>query len=161
MESENKIKMLDRYDNYYNWINNKGSFILALNTMIISGFFIGFNNMLPLITQCEMSLFKILIGLIILLSLVAIFIVILAIIPFLNSDKKSFWFFNDVANRELGSFVKEIDNQTNEEIITDLNSQLYYLAKGLKRKHCKIKIALILNIIQLFIIGIIAFLIVF
>lgn len=88
------------------------------------------------------------------------FFTILAIIPYLDSNKKSFWFFNDIANRSHQSFLEEIDVQTQNEEESDINNQIYYLAKGLKKKHRKIKISLIINMIQFAFLILIAFIII-
>lgn len=159
METEHKIKIIERYDTYFSGINNKGAFILALNTLIISGFLIGIKDMKSLVSCSEFCFFDITVGFAILFSIISMLFTISAIIPYLNSSKKSFWFFNDVANRTIEDFTSEIDTQNAESLKTDINEQIYYLADGLKKKHRKIQIALYFNFIQMFLIGFIAYII--
>jgi hypothetical protein len=159
MEAENKIKIIERFDAYYSGINNKGAFILAINTFVISGMLIGLKDLQSMISCNEINVFKILIGLIIFLSLASMILTISAIIPYLNSDKKSLWFFNDVANRNKEEFLNEIETQTEEAQNADINEQIHYLSLGLKRKHNKIRVALILNFIQMFLLGFLTYLI--
>lgn len=45
MKEENKIKIIERYDGYFAEINNKGAFVLAFNSLILSGFLIGIKNL--------------------------------------------------------------------------------------------------------------------
>lgn len=159
MEKEHKIKIIERYDGYFSGINNKGAFILALNTLIISGFLIGIKDMKSLVSCCESFLFDITVGITILFSIISMLFTISAIIPYLDSNKKSFWFFNDVANRTIVDFTAEIDKQDEEALNTDINEQIYYLAIGLRKKHSKIRISLVFNFMQMFLIGIIALII--
>ena len=161
MEIENKLKIIERFDGYFSGINNKGAFVLALNTLIISGFLIGIKDLKELILCYEQFLFAISTAITVLLSIASMIITISAIIPYLNSNKESFWFFNDVANRKLEDFKNEIDKQDDELLKNDINEQIYYLAKGLKKKHQKIRVALILNFVQMFFIGFIAYIILF
>lgn len=159
METNKKVKIIERYDGYFSGINNKGAFILAINTLIISGMLVGIKNLQSMVSCNEIFTFKIITGIIILLSLVSMTFTISAIIPFLNSSKNSFWFFNDVANRKLEDFLEEIDKQEDETQNRDLNEQIYFLASGLKKKHKKIRIALALNFTQMFLLGVLTYLI--
>jgi hypothetical protein len=159
MKIEEKIKIIERYDGYYSGINNKGAFILAINTFVISGMLIGLKDLLSMVSCNEIIVFKILIGLIIFLSLTSIIFTILAILPYLNSNKTSIWFFNDVANRSLDELLIEIDEQDKESQNRDINEQIHFISLGLKKKHKKIKIALILNFIQMFLLGFLTYLI--
>lgn len=161
MDTANKLKIIERYDGYFSGINNKGAFVLALNTLIISGFLIGIKSLKELISNCETFVFEITVGATISLSLASMLYTISAIIPYLNSNEKSFWFFNDVAKRTLEEFKNEIDKQDNESLENDINVQIFYLARSLKRKHEKIRIALIINFIQMFLIGLITYIILF
>ena len=159
MKVDNKLKIIERYDCYYSGINNKGAFILAINTLVINGMLIGVKDLQSMVECTLKCYFNILIGVIILLSLVSMLCAISAIIPYLNSTKKSLWFFNDVANRTLIEFKNDIKNQSSEFQIDDLDEQIYYLAVGLKNKHMKIRYALIVNFIQIFLIGVVTYLI--
>lgn len=159
MNYEKKIKIIERFDGYYAEINNKGSFILAFNTLIISGFLIGITDLITLIPCYELTKFKIAISVIILLSILSMVFTIFSIIPYLDSCKTSFWFFNDIANRKKEDFLKEINAQKKSEEKKDLENQIYYLAIGLKAKHKKIKTALIFNLLQMLLLIYITYLI--
>lgn len=159
MEFENKIKIIERYDGYFSGINNKGAFILAINTLVLSGFLIGLKDIMSLVNCQELALLKLTIGAIVFCSLASMVVTIYAILPYLDSGKKSFWFFNDVANRGLADLTQKIDIQSEGEKNNDLNEQIYYLAKGLKKKHVRIRIALIFNLIQMVLIAIVSYLI--
>lgn len=156
---DNKLKIIERFDNYYSGINNKGAFILAINTLVISGMLVGVKDLQSMVIPSIIIYFKIMIGIIIVLSLISMLYTISAIIPYLDSNNKSLWFFNDVANRSLIVFKNDINVQRDDEINDDIDEQIYYLAVGLKVKHKKIKTALILNSIQMFLIGLITYII--
>ena len=159
MKAEQKIKIIDRFDIYYSGINNKGAFILTINTLIISGFLIGIKDLKSMVNYNDICLFNYIVGLIIVLSLVSMIITIIAIIPYLNSSNSSLWFFNDIANRELSQLKSDINSASDEFLDNDLNEQIYYLATGLKKKHKRIRCALILNFIQMILHGTVTYLI--
>jgi len=156
MEDNHKLKIIERFDSYYSGINNKGTFILAVNTLIISGFLIGVKDLLSFIDEDQLQCFKLLLTITIFISLISMALTFLAIIPFFKTHKDSFWFFNSVANQSKDLFLEKIDSQDSKDEIRDINEQIYFLAKGLKSKHIKVKAALIINLIQLLFIGCIA-----
>jgi len=152
MENEIRIKIIERFDSYFSGINNKGSFLLAFNTFLIGVFFVGYNDLLGIIACYEKLIFNVLMGLIMTSSIISMIFTIIAIIPYLKSAKisneKSNWFFNDIATEEKDLFIERINNTTSEQQILDLNNQIFELAKGLRKKHRLIKIALIINFIE-------------
>jgi len=152
MKEENKIKVIERFDKYYSEINNKGVFIMTINTFILGAFLIGYKDLIKFVCCCNIYLFNILVFIVLLSSIISMMFIITAIIPFLNSNKKSFWFFNDIANRTKQEFLNKIDTQTELELTEDINEQIYYLSIGLKKKHNKVTIALIINLMQFLII---------
>lgn len=147
-----RIKIIERFDSYFSGINNKGAFLLAFNTFLIGAFIVGYKDLINTIGcqyKCE---FNLLIGLLVACSITSMVFTIISMIPYLDSkgvgDRKSNWFFNDIATDDKETFFDRINNSLESEIITDLNNQIFELAKGLKRKHRIVKIALIFNLIE-------------
>lgn len=142
-------KTIEQFAGYDAEINTKGVFILALNMLIIISIIIIIGELTTLVSPLHLSPFKIIIGLILLFSIFSILITVYTITPYLDAYKKPFWFFNGIAN----SNKKEEDKK-------DINSQINDLEKGLKRKHKGVKMALLLNFIQLLFLTYIAYVIV-
>ncbi len=159
MKTDRKIEIIERFDNYYSGINNKGAFILAINTFVISGMLIGLKDLQTMISCQELLRFKILVGIIILLSIISMILTICAIIPYLNSNNKSYWFFSDIANMGHEEFLKGIDEQDKGSQNKDINEQIYFLSKGLTKKHNRIRIALLFNLVQMFLLGYLTYII--
>jgi hypothetical protein len=161
MDIQSKFKIIERFDTYYSGINNKGAFILAINTLIISGVLIGFSDLSAMITCSERNIFEILVTLIMVLSISSMIITIIAIIPYLKSTGSSVWFFNDVAKKSLVGFKALMQELSAEGLNSDLDEQIHYLASGLRLKHLRVKVALILNIIQMLLLLVLTYLLVF
>lgn len=151
MDNETRFKIIERFDSYYSGINNKGAFLLSFNTFLIGAFIVGYKDILGLVACANKCQFNLLIGSLLLLSIISMVLTIISIIPFLKpsikNDKKSNWFFKDVAIDKKQDFFDRINNSSPEEQETDLNNQIYVLAKGLRMKYLLIKLALILNLI--------------
>ncbi|WP_106794288.1 hypothetical protein [Aquimarina sp. Aq78] len=143
-------KTIERFAGYDAEINTKGVFILILNILIIVSITIIIGELTTLVSPLHLSPFKVITSLIILFSFFSILITVYTITPYLNSYKKFFWFFNSIAN-----------SNKKEEEKKDIDSQIYDLEKGLKRKHKGVKMALLINFIQLLFLTYIAYIIVF
>lgn len=143
-------KTIERFAGYDAEINTKGVFILILNILIIVSIIIIIGELTTLVSPLHLSPFKVITSLIILFSFFSILITVYTITPYLNSYKKFFWLFNSIAN----SNKKEDEEK-------DIDSQIYDLEKGLKRKHKGVKMALLINFIQLLFLTYIAYIIVF
>ncbi|WP_024771864.1 hypothetical protein [Aquimarina macrocephali] len=143
-------KTIERFAGYDAEINTKGVFILILNILIIVSITIIIGELTTLVSPLHLSPFKVITSLIILFSFFSILITVYTITPYLNSYKKFFWLFNSIAN----SNKKEDEEK-------DIDSQIYDLEKGLKRKHKGVKMALLINFIQLLFLTYIAYIIVF
>ena len=151
MDIELRIKIIERFDSYFSGINNKGAFLLAFNTFLIGAFVVGYRDLINLVDcqyKCE---FTLMIGLLMTFSIIAMALTIISMIPYLVSkgadNKKSNWFFNDIASDDKETFVTRINNSTEDDILSDLNNQIFELSKGLQKKHRFVKVALISNLI--------------
>lgn len=153
MDNSLKIEIIKRFDTFFSGINNKGAFLLAFNTFLIGAFLMGYNDFICSI-KCDFKLaFNLMIGFLMLCSIVSMILTIVSMIPYLDSKetngRKSNWFFNDIATEDKQAFFDRINSTSNTDNTNDLNNQIYELSKGLKKKHCFVKVALIFNLIQI------------
>jgi Family of unknown function (DUF5706) len=131
--------LINRYDHYYDSINNKGIFYLTFNSFVFGGLIISYKDM----TESVNLNFHInlLVVLILFSSLLGLILTILSINPFkgLGTKKKSetyksLIFFNSISDRKENDFKLHFKNQTEEELEDDFIKQTFELAAGLKLK---------------------------
>ena len=148
--SENLKYVINRYDQYYSNINNKGSVYLALNTFILSGAISGYYVLEKAneITTWIQILF--ITG--ILVNFVSLFMTLMAIHPFLNNGngltQKSILFFGDVSNQSLTNYTKSMKKIKPKKWTQDLINQAYMLAQGLNTKFYRLKLATVFLLLQ-------------
>ncbi|PKV52830.1 hypothetical protein ATE84_4958 [Aquimarina sp. MAR_2010_214] len=150
MDYIKNTKTIERFDGHNAEINTKGVFILALNVLIIISVTIITSDLTAFVSPLHLSLFKLITSLIILFSIFSILITVYTITPHSSPYKKFFWFFNGIANS---------NNKEDEQ--KDIDNQVSDLEKGLKRKHKGVKMALLINFIQLLFLTYITYIIVF
>ncbi len=142
MEIKNKIETLqfiiDRYDHYYDAVNNKGNVYLTLMTFLLGGSITVFYN----VTEkhpCNNWAWAFFI-IILLIQLLGIILTLASIKPFLKSVKKkpagSVIYFGDVASYTIKEYKKIFDERDLESMYEDALKQVHQLATGLKKKYC-------------------------
>ncbi len=140
-----KMEMLrhtmDRYDHYYDSINNKGNLFLTLNTFLLGGIITGYYSVKDTLAH------DIYIGLFVLLALICCLISIgytlWAIIPYLSKQADSLngsaIYFGNVSNLSFQSFKKMYDDMTDIKAYEDYIQQIHLLAIGLQKKFCRLQ----------------------
>ncbi len=128
--------IINRYDFFYDTINSKSNFYLAINTFIIGAIMTGYPT---LNKQYHFEgIMRIIPIIILLLNLAAIVYTLLAVKPFLSKKGNSLIFFNNVAEKHPLEFISQFRKVTKKELIIDSVSQVHELACGLKNKFHKI-----------------------
>ena len=129
--------IIERFDHYYEQVNNKGQFYLGLSSLMV-GIVISNVEKISKIAAESYSFQAILI-IFSLTSALSIILVLTAITPFLLSGKKSNYntliFFNEIAKLERQKFITEFNNQTEDDMANDYANQIHVLAQGLKLKY--------------------------
>lgn len=143
--------VIERFDHYYDSVNNKGAFYIGVNTFLLGGLFIGFISLYQQVAKPQYLWVMLIIFA--MCSIVSTIATILAINPFLLSGKKksknrSLIFFGSVADYQKENYVSTFLAQDNERILNDTVSQTYFLAKGLSLKYQRLKVAGYLLIVQ-------------
>lgn len=132
---------MDRYDHYYDSINNKGNLFLTLNTFLLGGMITGYYSIKDtIIGRCDI-LFFIWIGLV--CCLLSLGFTLWAVIPYLNKQSDSVngsvLYFGNVSNISFESFKRMYANATEEKRYEDYVNQVYLLACGLQNKFSRLK----------------------
>jgi hypothetical protein len=145
-ESEQKYQqrasfIIERFDHYFDSVNNKGQFYIGLNTFIIGGIVAGF----LLHDEYDMT-FRLFISalLTILCGGISIILTVLAIMPFLKdnhseNDNPSKVFFGGISRYQLARFKEVFRSQQDDQFTDDLLEQAHCLAGGLTTKFGQLK----------------------
>ena len=145
---------INRYDSYYDSINNKGNAYLTLNTFLLGGVLAAYYA-LPDNTDWW---YKPSFILILLINCCVTFATLLALRPALsdNNGGSRFW-FGDVSCISTEAYLRLWRQSEAEAINTDLIKQMHALACGLRKKFCWLNRATYLLKAQLVLIAIIGF----
>ncbi len=146
MEKERLLFCIDRFDLFYDSINNKSAVFLGLGTFSLGGLIAIYPYVIDHIA-CKLW-FTILLAIPILLALSAMLVVMVASIPFISKGKKSLLYFGSIALRGKQDFLKSSKYCNDEDELADLREQVYILSTGLKRKFKRLKIAGILYVLM-------------
>lgn len=134
--------IVERFDHYYDGVNNKGSFYIGLNTFIFGGVCVGY---LSLHDKVDANIWLwILFGALIIFNTLSILFTVKALMPFLKdnhqrSDVPSMIYFGGIARHELSYFKEKFQNSTSDSMLDDLIQQAHCLAHGLDRKYKNLK----------------------
>jgi hypothetical protein len=146
MEKDRLKYTINRFDHYFDSVNNKSAVYIAINTFITGGIIV-------LITQTNIVKDLIILGQItiwflLLTGIINLIVLSVASIPFFSTKPKSIYYFGAISKMTLSDFNKTSKNYTQKEELKDLRSQAFVLSEGLAKKFTKLKLAGILLVIQ-------------
>lgn len=134
---------MDRYDHYYDSVNNKGNLFLALNTFLLGGIITGYYGIQEGIGERYNILLFVWLALI--CCLLSMGFTLWAIFPYLNKniDKVygSAMYFGEVSHLTLTDFKKRYEQMTEYKKYEDYLQQVHLLALGLQKKFFRLQIA--------------------
>ncbi|MCF8350512.1 MAG: DUF5706 domain-containing protein [Bacteroidales bacterium] len=142
MEKERLRFCIDRFDHYYDSINNKCAVFLALGTFVVGGLIASYPY---LEEKINFTIFIYsLLALPILMGLLSIILVLVATTPYLSSKKASIYYFNSIAIEKERIFVNNSKNFDSDMELSDLRRQVHGLATGLRKKFYMLRVSGIL-----------------
>jgi hypothetical protein len=135
--------VIERFDHYYDSVNNKGNLYLTLNTFILAGIVGGFAS-LNTTNHFSHWVAAVFLTPTLLFSLLSFLYTLRAITPFTGklttgSNAPSLLFFNDVCDQLNVNWSHRWSSLTEQEWFSDLQSQAQSLAKGLKCKFSRLR----------------------
>ncbi len=146
MEKDRLFFTINRFDQYYDSVNNKSNIILGISTFLVGGLV----ALYPTISEkinCTALIHGFLM-LLILIGLIVMLVIIFASIPYLTAHNSSVFYFRSVSKMTLSDFSTQSSMCTTDQELADLREQTHSLAKGLWFKFRYLKIACILLFIQ-------------
>lgn len=147
MEKERLQFTISRFDQYYDSVNNKSSIVLGFGTLVFGTLVTVYPS---LITVVEFNwIMHAIFGALIALGFTSMLILIVTSIPHLKSNGKSIHFFQSISNMGETEFMSKSEKNDLNEEMKDLRKQVFHLANGLSKKFKRLRIALILLVIQM------------
>jgi len=149
MERERLLFNINRFDHYYDSVNNKSAVFLGLSTFIVGGLVAAYPSILELV-ECGVLVHLVMTS-VIALGIAIMIIVILASTPFLGRETDSMYYFGSISRMTQVNYTnKSISGYTDEDELTDLRNQVHQLSCGLEKKFVKLQLAGKLFTIQFF-----------
>lgn len=139
MERERLRFCIERFDHYYDSINNKSSVFLGLGTFVIGGLIASYPYLHEHVT-CTTTLL-VLLSISIALAFSAVIVVITASTPFLSNGKDSMYYFYSISTKKRDAFIHDSKHIEEEDDLLDLRTQVHELALGLNKKFSRLRIA--------------------
>ncbi|WP_417857805.1 Pycsar system effector family protein [Xanthomarina gelatinilytica] len=148
MEKDRLKYTINRFDHYFDSVNNKSAVYIAINTFITGGIIV-------ILTQTNIVKDLIILGqvtvwILLLTGIVNLIVLSIASIPFFSTKPKSIYYFGTISKMTQSEFNKTSKNYTEKEELKDLRSQTFVLSQGLTKKFTKLKLAGILLVTQFF-----------
>ena len=143
--------LIERFDHYYDSVNNKGAFYIALNTFIFGGLCVGY---FTLDKDIDVNaVIWVLLSILLTSNLISTVFTVLATMPFLKDNdeykqKPSLTFFGGIARHQVAHFKEKLLASDDTALLDDAIQQAYSLAVGLDGKYKKLGWASYLLVIQ-------------
>jgi hypothetical protein len=148
MEKDRLKYTIDRFDHYFDSVNNKSAVYIAINTFITGG-------IIALLTQTEIvndmsTTGKVSIGLLLFIGVLSLIVLSIVSIPFFSKKPDSLYYFGAISKMKQSEFNKTSKHYDDKDELKDLRSQVYILSNGLTTKFSRLKFAGILLVVQFF-----------
>lgn len=147
MEKKRLLYSINRFDHYFDSVNNKTAVYIALNTFILGAIITGYVSIQNFDIN-NIKTFKTLLSIEMVIGISTLILLIFASIPYFSKDSKSLYYFGGIGSQLKSDFVENSKSITKKQELNDLRNQVHVLSIGLNRKFTKLKIAGILIVIQ-------------
>ncbi|MBO3099496.1 Pycsar system effector family protein [Gelidibacter pelagius] len=146
MEKDRLKYTINRFDHYFDSVNNKSAVYIAINTFITGGIIV-------LLTQTDFvynmsKIGKFGVATLLLMGVLSLIILSVASIPFFSKKPDSLYYFGSISKMKQSEFNKTSKSYTEKDGLQDLRTQTYILSKGLTKKFTWLKLAGIFLVIQ-------------
>ncbi|REE07780.1 Pycsar system effector family protein [Winogradskyella pacifica] len=146
MEKDRLKYTIDRFDHYFDSVNNKSAVYIAINTFITGGI-IALLNQTEIV--CDMSTIgKVSIGVLLFIGVFSLIVLSIASIPFFSKKPDSLYYFGAISKMKRSEFNSTSKNYSDKDELQDLRSQVYILSNGLTTKFSRLKFAGVLLVVQ-------------
>lgn len=139
MEKERLKFCIERFDHYYDSVNNKSAVFLGLSTFIVGGLVTAYPSILSLV-DCGFLVHSMMFS-VLALGITIMITVVMASTPFLSDKTDSLHYFGSIACMTKAQYDKHGSECTDEDELNDLRTQAHQLSCGLNKKFKRLKLA--------------------
>lgn len=139
-EKRRLLYSINRFDHYFESVNNKTAVYLAMNTFLLGGIITGYISVQEHICQFN-SFFNILLMIEMILGTIGLLVLTMASIPYFSKDSDSLYYFGGIGSMDKEKFFDYSKSIGRKDEIQDLRGQVYNLSKGLNTKFIRLKIS--------------------
>lgn len=137
---------IDRFDGYFEGVNNKNNLVLAINTFIVGGLIAIYSSLTKYVEVN--SFFNSFYLLSICIGVFAMLLLILSSMPFLKSSTSSLISFCSISKLNKKDFFKKSKEMSEKGLVKDLRGQTHELAVALQKKFTIVMYANALTAVQ-------------
>lgn len=130
---------IERFDHYYDTINNKSSVFLGLSTFLVGGLVAAYPYIISHTNPA--LLINLILILVIGIGLAIMITVILASTPFQGKNLESLHFFGSISQMQKDHYCNLSTNYSELHELEDLRNQVHQLSEGLASKFKKLSLA--------------------
>lgn len=139
-EKERLVYSINRFDHYFESVNNKAAVYLAMNTFLLGGIITGYISVQEHVCQLR-TFFNVLLTIEMLLGITGLLIITVASIPYFSKDSDSLYYFGGIGSMDKEKFFECSKNISKKAEVQDLRNQVHTLSKGLNMKFVRLKIS--------------------
>lgn len=142
-QSNEKARLLyaiNRFDHYFESVNNKTAVYLAMNTFLIGGIITGYISVQEHICKYP-TLFNTLMTIEMILGTIGLLVMTVASIPYFSKDSDSLYYFGGIGSMDKEKFFECSKNLNRNGEMEDLRNQVHTLSRGLNMKFVRLKIS--------------------
>lgn len=139
-EKDRLLISINRYDHYFESVNNKTAVYIAINTFILTATISGYYAIEESIV-CLSNLFNIVVVILLAIGIISLAILIIASIPYFSKHSESLYYFGGVSSKTINEFIECSSKMSKKEELDDLRNQTHTLSKGLRTKFIRLKLS--------------------
>jgi len=139
-EKERLLYSINRFDHYFESVNNKSAVYLAMNTFLLGGIITGYISVQEHVCQFR-TFFNFLLTIEMLSGITGLLIITRASIPYFSKDSDSLYYFGGIGSMDKEKFFECSKNLDKKAEMQDLRDQVHSLSKGLNMKFVRLKIS--------------------
>lgn len=133
MEIDRLKYNIDRFDHYFDSVNNKSAVYIAINTFLTGAIIAIFSQEKLICDKHSFAYYSLAFALI--LGFFSLIYLAYTSVPYFSTKSDSLYYFGSISNYSKDEFLERSKNYTEEESLSDLRKQVHILSKGLTKKY--------------------------
>lgn len=139
-EKDRLLYSINRFDHYFESVNNKTAVYLAMNTFLLGGIITGYLSFQDHLCQFRTP-FNVLLTIEMLLGITGLLVITIASIPYFSKESESLYYFGGIGSMSKEKFFECSKSISAKDELKDLRDQVHALSTGLNMKFTRLKIS--------------------